>query len=191
MADSLRGCFLVAGCQLRDPNFFKTAVLMIEHGSDGAMGLVINRPSSITVSNALAGQIDLPTVDDLVYVGGPVEPAALIILHGESDDAISDPDEPAVVPGLYVASSADVFERIVSSLGGQDVPMKYRVFSGCAGWGPGQLEGELARGDWFVVPASAALVFHDDPYAVWDTLLTEVYRSKRLLSIPCEHPEWN
>jgi putative transcriptional regulator len=191
MADSLRGCFLVAGCQLRDPNFFKTAVLMIEHGSDGAMGLVINRPSSVTVSNALAGQIDLPSVEDPVYVGGPVEPAALIILHGESDDGADEPDEPAVVPGLYVASSAEVFERIVASMNDCECHMPYRVFSGCAGWGPGQLEGELARGDWFVVPASAALVFHDDPYVVWDTLLTEVYRSKRLLPIKCEHPEWN
>lgn len=176
---------------MRDPNFFKTAVLMIEHGSDGAMGLVVNRPSSITVANALAGQIDLPQVEDLVYVGGPVEPAALIILHGESDAAAEDPDAPAVVPGLYVAGSADVFERIVSSLAEDEAQMRFRVFSGCAGWGPGQLEGELARGDWFVLPASADFVFHDDPYTVWDTLLTEVYRSKRLLEIPCEHPEWN
>ncbi len=157
------------------------------------MGLVVNRPSSITVSNALAGQLDLPTVDDLVYVGGPVEPAALIILHGESDpdDEEPEPEEPPVVPGLYVASSADVFERIVASMDECECRLPYRVFSGCAGWGPGQLEGELARGDWFVVPASAALVFHDDPYVVWDTLLMEVYRSKRLLAIPCEHPEWN
>ncbi|MCA9055905.1 MAG: YqgE/AlgH family protein [Planctomycetaceae bacterium] len=189
MSDSLRGCFLVAGCQLRDPNFFKTAVLMIDHGPDGAMGLVVNRPSSISVTNALAGQLDLPPVDDLVFVGGPVEPSALIILHSSPD---LDPEEQAVIPGLYVASSADVFEQIVESLsGGSYSEMHYRVYSGCAGWAPGQLEGELARGDWFVIPASASLVFNDDPYAVWDALLQEVYRSKRLLPLKCEHPEWN
>ncbi|MFV0446332.1 MAG: YqgE/AlgH family protein [Planctomycetaceae bacterium] len=188
MPESLRGCFLIAGCQLRDPNFFKTAVLMIEHGSDGAMGLVVNRPSSISISNALAGQIDLPEVDELVYAGGPVEPAALIILHSEPD---LDPDEPAILPGLYVASSSEVFERIVSSLNGEGDLLRYRIFSGCAGWAPGQLEGELARGDWFVLPASSDLVFHDDPYCVWDELMSEVYRSKRLLPLHCEHPEWN
>ena len=190
MSESLRGCFLVAGCKLRDPNFFKTAVLMIEHGEDGAMGLVVNRPSSITVSNALAGQLDLPQVDDFVFVGGPVEPAALIILHSSGE---LDPDEEAVVPGLYVASSAEVFERIVENInnGGDPDELQYRIFSGCAGWAPGQLEGELARGDWFVVPASSGLVFNDDPYSVWDSLLMEVYRSKRLLPVKCEHPEWN
>lgn len=178
----------MAGCKLRDQNFFKTAVLLIEHGSDGAMGLVINRPSSITVSNALAGQIELPPVEDLVFVGGPVEPAALIILHGASE---LDPNEPEVLPGLYVASSAEVFERIVSSLNGEGDELQYRVYSGCAGWAPGQLEGELARGDWFVLPGCAEFVFHEDPYTVWDMLLMECYRSNRLLSVQCEHPEWN
>ncbi|MEZ6064414.1 MAG: YqgE/AlgH family protein [Planctomycetaceae bacterium] len=100
--DSLKGCFLVAGCRLRDPNFFKTAVLIIEHGVEGAMGLVVNRPSSISVSNALSGTIDLPEHGELVHVGGPVEPNALFILHsaGELDSA-----EQPVLPGLYVASS--------------------------------------------------------------------------------------
>jgi putative transcriptional regulator len=188
MKDSLRGCFLVAGCRLRDPNFFKTAVLLIEHGPEGAMGLVVNRPSSVTISNALAGHFSLPETDDLVYVGGPVEPAALFILHGAGD---LDPDEREVLPGLYVASSAEVFEQVVRSVAidGADVP--YRVYSGCAGWAPGQLEGELARGDWFVLPGSAEIVFHEDPYSVWDLLLAEVYRSKRLLPVHCDHPEWN
>ena len=187
MSESLRGNCLVACSKLRDPNFFKTAVLLIEHGDDGAMGLVVNRPSSVTVSNALAGQFDLPETGDLVYFGGPVEPTAMFILHSAAD---FDPDEPAIVPGLHVASSIDVFSEVLeASCHGCDT--SYRAFFGCAGWAPLQLEGELANGDWFVVPARADLVFHRDPYAVWDFLLTEAYRSKRLLSVDCDHPEWN
>jgi putative transcriptional regulator len=188
MSDTLRGQFLIAGCKLRDTNFFKTAVLVIEHGKDGAMGLVVNRPSSVTVSNALAGHFDLPETGELVYIGGPVEPAALFILHSAPEH---DPEDPSVLPGLYVASSAEVFSHVVQANcnGGGDA--HYRVFSGCAGWGPNQLESELARGDWFIHPARPELVFHDDPYAVWDTLLREVYRSKRLLPVECDNPEWN
>jgi len=188
MAESLRGCFLIAGCRLRDPNFFKTAVLLIEHGSDGAMGVVINRPSSVTVANALSGQFDLPATEQLVYVGGPVEPAALFILHGAGE---LDPEERAVLPGLFAAGSADVFEQVVRSAETDGEAVPFRVYSGCAGWAPGQLEGELARGDWFVVPGAAEYVFHLDPYAVWDLLLADAYRRKRLLPVQCDHPEWN
>ncbi len=188
MAESLRGKFLIAGCKLRDPNFFKTVVLIIEHGEDGAMGLVVNRPSSITVSNALAGQFSLPETGEPVYVGGPVEPAALFILHSCED---FDPDEEAIVPGLYVASSADVFSDVVKSSAMGESDCQFRIFSGCAGWAPQQLEGELARGDWFVAPATSETVFYVDPYGLWDTLLDQVYRANRLLPVECEHPEWN
>jgi putative transcriptional regulator len=186
--DSLRGSFLVAGCRLRDPSFFKTAVLVIEHTAEGSMGLVVNRPSSVTVSSALSGTFELPETSEMVHVGGPVEPQALFILHSAAE---MDRDEQPVLPGLYVASSAEVFEQVVRSLSSQADELRFRVFCGCAGWGPGQLEGELSRGDWFVLPASANLVFHPDPYVIWDTLLGEVYKSKRLLPVECDHPEWN
>ncbi|HWL10366.1 MAG TPA: YqgE/AlgH family protein [Planctomicrobium sp.] len=188
MSDSLRGQFLVAGCGLRDPNFFKTVVLIVEHGPDGAMGLVVNRPSSVTVAHALTGHLDLPKTKDMVYCGGPVEPAALFVIH---DCGNLDPDETPVVPGVYMGSSAEVFENIVCP--NQDKPQckKYRVYCGCAGWGSGQLEDEMERGDWLVLPAQAGFVFHADPYAVWDELISCSYRAKRLLPLECEHPEWN
>ena len=81
MFESLRGHFLIAGCELRDPNFFKAVVLIVEHTEEGAMGLVINRPSSLSVSNALAGHFDIPETGETVYCGGPVEPDAFFVLH--------------------------------------------------------------------------------------------------------------
>ena len=188
MFDSLRGRFLVAGKRLRDPNFYKTLVLMVEHGSDGAMGLVVNRPSSVTVAHALSAHFELPETDDVVYVGGPVEPAALFILHNAPQ---FDSGESPVVPGLYVGSSEDVFETIVEQASSGDPSVRFRIFSGCAGWGSGQLESELDRGDWYFYPASPELMFHDDPYEAYDLVLQKVHASNRILPHTSDNPEWN
>ncbi len=187
MAKSLRGHFLIAGCRLRDPNFFKTAVLIVEHNDSGAMGLIVNRPSSLTISNALAGHFDIPDKGQLVYIGGPVEPENLFVLHTQSK--LSD-GESAVVEGLFVGTTHDAFEPIVKDALDGD-PAQFRVFLGCAGWGPQQLEGELARGDWHTLAASSDVVFSEDPYSVWDELLRRVHESHRLLPQITPHPEWN
>lgn len=186
--NSLRGKFLIAGPRLRDANFFKSVVLIVEHGPDGAMGLVINQPSQYTVSCALQGHVDFPETQDLVYVGGPVEPAALFVIHNSFE---LDPTEMPVIDGVYMGSSAEVFERILEASLSHPQDLTYRVFAGCSGWGPEQLESELCRGDWYVHDASAESVFQDDPYQLWDDLIADCYSSNRLLSIDCEHPEWN
>lgn len=187
MNRSYRGHFLVAGKHLRDSNFYKTVVLMVEHGPDGAMGLVTNRPSSVTVAHALSGHFNLPETDDVVFVGGPVEPSALFILHNGAD---LDETESPVMPGVFLGSSAEIFEEVVrAATTGGDV--KFRIFSGCAGWAPGQLESEIARGDWYVLPASAELLCHEDPYDLYDLMLQRVYVANRLLPHMVKNPEWN
>ena len=189
MFDSLRGRFLIAGPRLRDPNFFKSVVLIVEHGPDGAMGLVVNHPSSDTVANALQEHFDLPETQELVYVGGPVEPSALFVVH---NSAKLDPTEMPVVPGVYMGSSAEVFQEILAaSLHKDDEDLIYRVYGGCAGWGPNQLESELERGDWLTLDADAKYVYADDPYLVWEQLITKTYKTRRMFPQKCEHPEWN
>lgn len=188
MVDNLRGQFLVAVPRMRDPNFFKTVVLIVEHGSEGAMGLVVNRPSTLTVSDTLAGEIDLPDTEDLVYCGGPVEPSALFILH--SDDE-ADSDESEVVSGVYIGGSRETFEKVVRHGYNYQGERPFRIFMGCAGWGPGQLESEIQRGDWLIYPASSSSVFREDPYENWDQLLQEIHRGHRLFPHPNENPEWN
>ena len=189
MSQCLCGHYLISGRRLRDPNFYKTVVLIVEHGPEGAMGLVINRPSSVTVAHALSEHFQLPETDDVVFVGGPVEPSALFVLHNapELDEA-----ERPVVSGLYVGSSAGVFEKVIrSAADGDDTGVQFRIFSGCAGWAPGQLEGELARGDWHVVPAAAESLFASCPYAMWDEQLHRFYERNRLLPHLVKDPEWN
>ncbi len=179
---------MVAGPKMRDPNFFKSAVLIVEHGPDGAMGLIVNQPSPVTVSHALQGHLSLPENQELVYLGGPVEPNNLFVVHNSAD---LDPTEMPVVGGVFMGSSSDVFEDILqASLEEQD-GLVFRVFAGCAGWGPDQLEGELSRGDWFTISADADFIFHEDPYQIWDHLIAKSYEAKRILPIDCDHPEWN
>jgi putative transcriptional regulator len=188
MPDCVRGQFLIAGKRLRDTNFFKTVVLMVEHGSEGAMGLVVNRPSSVSVAHALSEHFRLPETDDVVYVGGPVEPSALFILHNAPE---LDASESPVVPGLYVGSSAEAFETVVKTAAEGDSHVKFRIFSGCAGWAPGQLEAEMQRGDWYRLPATSELIFHDDPYQLWELALHKFYEMNRIFPGPPNTAEWN
>lgn len=188
MSESLRGQYLIAGKHLRDRNFYKTVVLMVEHGPDGAMGFVVNRPSSVTVAHVLSEHFKLPETDDLVFLGGPVDPSALFILHNSSE---FDHNERPVLPGLYVGSSGDAFETIVRSAAEENADLQYRIFSGCAGWGSDQLEGELARGDWLVHPAESGAIFCVDPYEFWDYMLKKVQKSYNLIPQCKSNPEWN
>ena len=185
---SLKGQFLVADKRLRDPNFFRSVVLIVEHGDDGAMGLVVNRPSAVSVSRALSEHFTLPEKEDMVYVGGPVEPAAPFLLH-TSDDPESN-DVP-VVPGLVIGSSPDIFQQVVEQITEGAGPLEYRVFSGCAGWSPGQLESELDRGDWHSVPATRDGILPADPYRLWDDLVELVHEAHRMLPPPDSDPRWN
>jgi putative transcriptional regulator len=145
-----------------DPNFWRTVVLIVEHSDEGALGLVLNRPSETTVGEAVAELERLLDVDDSLYVGGPVQPSALIVL-AEFDQ----PGEAALI----------AFEDIgVLANGAQDDPSlsvrRGRAFVGHAGWGPGQLDDEVERGDWILEPARREDAFTGQPLDLWSEVLT-------------------
>ncbi len=179
---------MIAAKHLRDPNFFRTVVLLLEHNDQGAMGLVVNRPSSVTVSQVLSEHFELPETGEVVFMGGPVEPGNLFILHNARE---LDYTESPPVEGVYVGCTKDVFRSVVQSVAEGDDTARFRVFSGCAGWSPKQLEAEIGRGDWLLHEAMPEFVFHKDPYELWD-LLTHTFQAvHRLLPQTTEHPEWN
>jgi putative transcriptional regulator len=160
---SLGGHFLVAHPRLTDPNFEQTVVLVLSHGEQGAIGLVVNRPSDLALSRLLPDVESLRERDDRAYFGGPVAPRTIRLLVRAEDgppgafhafDDVWAADDPALL--------AELVERGVGEV---------RVYAGYAGWAAGQLDAELARGDWHVAPARAELVFSPRPATIWGALL--------------------
>src|ERR1700753_2250635 len=159
--DSARGQLLIAGPGLVDPNFWRTVVLIVEHSDEGALGLVLNRPSETTVGEAVAELEQLLDVGDSLYVRRPVQPSALIVLA-----EFNQPGEAALI----------AFEDIgVLANGAQDDPSlsvrRGRAFVGHAGWGPGQLDDEVERGDWILERALRDDAFRGAPTDPWVTAL--------------------
>lgn len=162
--DSLRGHLLLAGAGLYDPNFRRTVILVGEHGEEGAMGVVLNRPSPIPIHEAVPPLAELAALaggDGLVYVGGPVQPDAIVV--------IADFEEPEQAGVLVLGTIGFVPGDVEpASIGGL---RRARVFAGYAGWGAGQLESELEESSWIVEPALPDDIFTDVPGELWSTIL--------------------
>jgi putative transcriptional regulator len=159
--ESLKGYLLVAGPALVDPNFWRAVVLVGEHSEDGALGVILNRASDATVDEALPELAAL--ADDLgaVHVGGPVQPSAIVVL--------ADFVEPDRAGSLVIDSVGFLPSEVdPDSLGEL---RRARVYAGYAGWGPGQLDGELEEGSWIVEPAIPEDVFTADPDTLWGDVL--------------------
>jgi putative transcriptional regulator len=158
--DSLAGTLLISAPTLLDPNFRRTVVLMTHHDEEGAVGLVLSRPSELRIADAVPDLSELPDAGDVVYVGGPVQPEAVVVLV-ELEEARGD-SEPIVGSVAYMPPGVELDELRA---------LRARVFAGYSGWGPGQLESELAEEAWIVAPADPADVFAADPDVLWRTVL--------------------
>jgi putative transcriptional regulator len=158
---SLKGQLLIAGPSLVDPNFHRTVVLVGDHSEEGALGVVLNRVSESTVEDAVPELATVVDGDDTIHVGGPVQPSAIVVLAEFSNAE----DARALVLGSvgFLPSEVDPLE--LGEL------LRARVFAGYAGWGPGQLDEELAEGSWIVEPALPEDVFTLEPEALWSAVL--------------------
>jgi putative transcriptional regulator len=180
--ESLRGYLLVAGPGLDDPNFRRTVVLVGEHGDEGAMGVVLNRVSTVTVEDAVPPMADLVGPDELVYVGGPVQPQAVVVLADFVDPGRAE----ALVLGNVGFLPGEVDDP--SDVG--DL-RSVRVFAGYAGWAAGQLEGELEDGSWLVLPALVTDVFTTDPDGLWRDVLRREGGGLAVLAMLPDDPRLN
>jgi putative transcriptional regulator len=162
---SLAGQLLVASPKMGDPRFAGTVVFVIASDRDGAMGLVVNRAYGKGPLSALLAGFGIKAAagrDPVrLHYGGPVDGGRGYVLHsGEYQGKSTRP----VAGGLALSTGRDVLEAVAAGKG-----PKCRLFAlGYAGWGPGQVEDELNRGDWLTAPADPALVFADDPDHVWE-----------------------
>ena len=159
---SLQGQLIVASPALVDPNFSRTVVAIANHDDEGALGIVLNRPSETPVAEAVPELADLVDDDEPVHVGGPVQPAAIVVLA-----EFEDPADAAFLVAGDIGLVGD--GTGLDSLDG--VTRRRRVFAGYAGWGPGQLEAELEREDWIVEPARPEDVLTADPDELWSRVL--------------------
>jgi len=180
--DLAAGKFLVAGRELGDPNFAETVVLLVSYDESSATGLIVNQPTRIRLSRVL-DEIDLgERSSDPVYRGGPVSMSGVLAL-------VRSPEKPAltrkVFDDVYLANSIAALEDAIHR--GATVE-SLRVYLGYAGWGPGQLDREVAIGSWHIMDAKAREVFDSDPESLWDRLIPHASQVLvRLFSLPESH----
>jgi putative transcriptional regulator len=176
---SLEGHLLVASPALTDPHFARTVVAIANHDAEGALGIVLNRPSDTGVAEAVPGLTDGA---DPVYLGGPVRPTSIVVL-AEFDDPTS--AAYLVVDAIGLVSDETGLERL------DETTHRRRVYAGYAGWGPGQLEAELERDDWIVEPAVAEDLFCEEPADLWGRVLERKGGQFRLLARMPPDPSLN
>lgn len=163
---SLQGQLLIASPRLMDPNFVRSVVLMVQHGEEGALGLILNRPLEITIASAWEQASEDPCpATGVLYQGGPCE-GPLMVVHTNEDLA-----QMHVLPGVYFSTQKEAVEQLVMVEPG---PRKF--FVGYAGWGPGQLEGEIEDGGWLTAPATPQNCFADSD-ELWNDLRKRAARS--------------
>ena len=175
----LQGKILIAAPKLLDPNFHQTVLLMVQHGQEGAMGLVLNRPTQTSLRQAWEeveeGEC---SKEGVIYQGGPCE-GPLMLLHTHEPAG-----EIEIGGGVCFSAESDHVRWLVEGDGG---PIK--AFVGYAGWSPGQLEGEIAEGAWLVAQGEPEELLEIDP--VWDDLIRRIMPGMIEVKIVPKDPSMN
>ena len=175
MAEAFRAALLLSMPQLQDPNFSRTVVLLCDYGPEGAFGLVLNRPTEMPASAMVrldppvAGGNDLP-----LWIGGPVEPERGWILLSEEPPA----DFKSVRDGLYLSTSQTLLREVLET----NPAPRARIIAGYAGWGPGQLDEELAQSSWLMSDVDLDLVFDTPADAMWETAIRRMGADPSMLT---------
>ncbi|MFN2543381.1 MAG: YqgE/AlgH family protein [Actinomycetota bacterium] len=179
--ESLRGKLLVAAGSLFDENFRRTVILVADHDEQGAAGVVLNRPAEVTVTDAAPPLAPLVPPEDLLYVGGPVQPTSAVVVADFEHPELADRlvfDSVGLVTGEQAADAPAAIRRA-------------RVFAGYAGWGAGQLDAEMDEEAWLVQPASLEDVFTESPDRLWSTVLRRMGGDYAMLALMPHDPSTN
>ena len=163
-----KGVLLVASPSLEDPNFRQAVVLVVEHGSEGTVGLILNRPTKVLLSHALP---DIPVLKGTSYrlfAGGPVEASRLLLLFRLKEPPA---DARLVFDGVYLGRTPRVLEGIITRAKPTET---FRAFAGFAAWAPRQLEAELVVGAWGILPPDSISIFDKDPTVLWSDCISRL-----------------
>jgi putative transcriptional regulator len=165
MENSFEPALLVSMPQLQDPNFARAVVLLCDFAPDGAFGLVLNRPTEMAASEMVKLDPEVVAGNSLpLCIGGPVEPQRGWILLAEPPD---DQDFRTICEGVYLSTSPNLLRSVLTAF----PEPRARVLAGYAGWGPGQLDVELAQSAWLIGSVDVDLVFDVEPGAMWETAI--------------------
>jgi putative transcriptional regulator len=160
-----KGGFLVARESLGDPNFFRTVVLLLDYDKQGAMGVIINRPTTVALSDMLPKLEPLEGRSDVIWLGGPVDPNGLLLV-------VRNPKPPegfrSVRDDLYTGADPEALRALLAAGAKSD---RVRAYAGYAGWGPAQLDREIEQGSWIVTAPGPARVFDPNPHALWRKMI--------------------
>jgi putative transcriptional regulator len=175
---SLAPALLLSMPQLVDPNFSRTVILLCEHAAEGAFGIVVNRPAEFTAAEAVELEPPIEQPNDLpLHIGGPVEPQRGWILTSSAPDGV---DARAIGVGMYLSASPVLLRRVLTA---RPAPRRTRVFAGYAGWGPGQLDAELAESSWLIMPVELDLIFEIPAATSWETAIRRLGADPHLLQM--------
>lgn len=153
---------LISMPQLADPNFTRTVVLLCEYGTEGAFGLIVNKPMAKPAHEMVQTVPELPIRDDIhLFTGGPVEPMRAWVLTSRQS---LDEEATEVADGVFLSASAEAIKTALQTPPDRDV----KVLVGYAGWAAGQLDAELAQSSWLMAPVGADLIFGSAPAEMWD-----------------------
>ena len=163
--EPLRSILLVASTKITDRHFGRSVVLVTHEAQGGPLGLILNRPTDLSLHEVFEGVQGLDSQRDRVFFGGPVSVQMLIFVFRAEGKA---PEGIEVLPGVRIGFEPKVLDRLLR----REQPTRgLRVFAGYAGWAPGQLEEEIARGDWHLLQAEADIVFSEHPESLWTELI--------------------
>jgi putative transcriptional regulator len=180
---SLKGQLILDNGKLRGSFFHRTVILICQHDSEGAFGLVLNRSTKNKVGEAVVANLPDTLKEETLFLGGPVQPQALSYLH--NDTYLPDAN---VLTNLSLGHSLDSLVDLGESFSST---VRLKIFAGYAGWSPGQLEDEMKRDTWMTHPASLELVFHPHPEQLWPAILKEKGWKYKLIAESPEDPSWN
>jgi putative transcriptional regulator len=163
------GLFLIAKPTLADPNFARTVVLVTQTGDSSTVGVIINRPSELKLSQFLSGEFATQNYRDPIYTGGPVMRQAIVAVYRSK----TVPAAPAfhVLKNIYLTMHPDNIKLLLAAPEAQ-----YRLYAGFSGWAPRQLESEFMRDGWYVLAADEAMVFRGSADGLWEELVERVER---------------
>jgi len=161
----LPSLLLVASERVTDPRFRETVVLVTRHGGQGVIGVILNRPLEIVLGKLFPALPASGPAASPLFFGGPVAPKQLIFAYADRSPGGSDSLE--VHPGVFLSHTPGLLAQLLRS---SPPPTRLRVFAGHAGWAAGQLEGEIARGDWHLLPMDPVPLFAADTRQLWSDL---------------------